>query len=83
MRPIGRSIPAGNCAHGANLYRRSGIPFRKSHGSKNRALACLLKSQDLLEDDVEDVLDCYFRACSIQVDCKALGRCCPTGAGSQ
>ncbi len=44
----------------------------KSHGSKNRALAYLLKSHGLLEDDVEEVLDCYFRACSIRVDCKAL-----------
>ena len=44
----------------------------KSHGSKNRALAYLLKSYGLLEDDVEEVLDCYFRACSIQVDFRAL-----------
>ena len=44
----------------------------KSHGSKNRALAYLLKSYGLLEGDVEDVLNCYFRACSIQVDCRAL-----------
>lgn len=44
----------------------------KSHGSKNRALAYLLKSHGLLDDDVEEVLDCYFRACSIQVDCRAL-----------
>jgi len=44
----------------------------KDHGSKNRALAYLLKSYGLLEDDVEEVLDCYFRACSIQVDCRAL-----------
>ena len=44
----------------------------KSHGSKNRALAYLLKSHGLLEDDVEAVLDCYFRACSIRVDCRAL-----------
>ena len=44
----------------------------KSHGSKNRALAYLLKSHGMLEDDVEEVLDCYFRACSIQVNCRAL-----------
>ncbi len=44
----------------------------KSHGSKNRALAYLLKSHGILEDDVEEVLDCYFRACSIQVDCRGL-----------
>jgi len=44
----------------------------KEHGSRNRALAYLLKSSGLLEGDVEEVLDCYFRACSIQVDCRAL-----------
>lgn len=35
-------------------------------------LAYLLKSHGLLDGDVEEVLDCYFRACSIQVDCRAL-----------
>lgn len=44
----------------------------KSHGSKNRALAYLLKSYGLLEGGVEEVLDCYFRACSIRVDCRDL-----------
>ena len=44
----------------------------KRTGSRNRALAFLLKSHGLLQDDVEEVLDCYFRACSILVDCKDL-----------
>lgn len=44
----------------------------KSHGSKNRALAYLLKTYGFLQDDVEEVLDCYFRACSIRVDCRDL-----------
>ena len=44
----------------------------KSHGSKNRALAYLLKSYGLLEGGVEEVLDCYFRACSIRADCRDL-----------
>ncbi len=46
----------------------------KTHGSKNRALAYLLKTHGLLEGDVEEVLDCYFRACSIRVNCKDLAR---------
>ncbi len=41
----------------------------KRTGNKNRALAYLLKTYGMIEDDVEQVLDCYFRACSIQVDC--------------
>ena len=44
----------------------------KRTGNKNRALAFLLKSSGIISDDVEEVLDCYFRACSIQVDCRAL-----------
>ncbi len=44
----------------------------KSHGSRNRSLAYLLKSYGMLEDNVEDVLDCYFRACSISVTCENL-----------
>lgn len=44
----------------------------KAHGSKNRALAYLLKSYGMLNDDVEEVLDCYFKACSISVNCKDL-----------
>lgn len=44
----------------------------KKWGNKNRALAYLLKSNGMLEDDVEEVLDCYFKACSISVTCKDL-----------
>lgn len=44
----------------------------KRTGNKNRALAFLLKSSGMIDDDVEQVLDCYFRACSIKVSCKDL-----------
>ena len=46
----------------------------KKWGNKNRALAYLLKSNGMLDDDVEDVLDCYFKACSILVNCQDLAR---------
>jgi len=46
----------------------------KATGNKNRALAFLMKSCGLLDGDVEEVLDCYFRACSIRVDCRDLAR---------
>ncbi len=39
----------------------------KATGNKNRALAYMLKAYGMLHDDVEDVLDCYFRACSVEV----------------
>ena len=44
----------------------------KRTGNKNRALAFLLKTYGLLQDDVEEVLDCYFKACSISVNAKDL-----------
>ena len=46
----------------------------KATGNKNRALAFLMRSCGLLEGEVEEVLDCYFRACSIRVNCKDLAR---------
>ena len=41
-------------------------------GNKNRALAYLLKSYDLIEGDVEEIVEAYFRACSISVNCEDL-----------
>lgn len=46
----------------------------KRTGNKNRALAYLLKAYGMIEDDVEEVLDCYFKACSIKVTCVDLAR---------
>lgn len=39
----------------------------KSTGNKNRALTYMLKAYGIISDDAEEVLDCYFRACSIKV----------------
>ena len=46
----------------------------KKTGSKNRALAYMLKAYGLITDPVEDILDFYFRACSISVNCAELAR---------
>ena len=46
----------------------------KSTGNKNRALAYMLKAYGMLEDDVEEVLDFYFRACSIKATAKDLAK---------
>jgi len=46
----------------------------KATGSKNRALAYMLKAYGMIQDDVEEVLDCYFRACSIQATIVDLAR---------
>lgn len=46
----------------------------KETGHRNRALAYFLKDINGLEGDVEEVLDLYFRQCSILVDCADLAR---------
>ncbi len=46
----------------------------KETGNKNRALSYMLKAYGLIDDPVEELLDCYFKACSILVDCKDLAQ---------
>ena len=44
----------------------------KATGNKNRALAYMLKAYGMIDGNMEDVLDVYFKACSIHVTCKDL-----------
>lgn len=45
----------------------------KRTGNKNRALGYLLKSYCVIQDeDIEDLVDCYFQVCSIKVTSKDL-----------
>lgn len=46
----------------------------KETGNKNRALSYMLKAYGLIHDPVEEILDCYFKACSILVNCKDLAQ---------
>ena len=46
----------------------------KLTGNKNRALAYLLTAYGMVTDPVEQILDCYFRACSILVTCRDLAK---------
>lgn len=46
----------------------------KLTGNKNRALAYMLKAYGLIDDDIEEVLDCYFRACSINATAVDIAR---------
>ena len=41
----------------------------KSTGHRNRALAYFMKDVGIIEGDVEEILDVYFKQCSIEVDC--------------
>jgi glutaminase len=46
----------------------------KATGDRNRSLAYFMKSTGVIEQDVEQVLDVYFRQCSMEVTCKDIAR---------
>ncbi|WBW95883.1 glutaminase A [Oceanirhabdus sp. W0125-5] len=46
----------------------------KATGDRNRALAYFMKSMDIMEGDVEEILDIYFKQCSIEINCRDIAR---------
>ncbi|SDZ35126.1 L-glutaminase [Proteiniborus ethanoligenes] len=46
----------------------------KQTGNRNRALAYFMKDVGIISGDVEDILDIYFKQCSIEVDCIDIAR---------
>jgi len=46
----------------------------KETGNRNRALAYFMKSTGVLEGNVEEILDLYFKQCSIELTAKDLAR---------
>lgn len=44
----------------------------RAHGSRNRALANFMKAYGNIHNDVEDVLEVYFRVCAISMTCRQL-----------
>lgn len=44
----------------------------RSTGHRNRAIAYLLRNAGIVGDDVDDVLDRYFKQCSVLVTCRDL-----------
>ena len=46
----------------------------KNTGDRNRALAYFMKSKGMLEGDVEEILDLYFKQCSIEITARDLAR---------
>ncbi|MBV7273094.1 glutaminase A [Clostridium thailandense] len=43
-------------------------------GDRNRALAYFMKSTGIIDGDVEEVLDVYFKQCSIKANCRDISR---------
>jgi len=52
-----------------NVYKSE-----KETGHRNRALAYYMKSIGIIEGDVEEVLDVYFKQCSIEATCKDIAK---------
>lgn len=44
----------------------------KSTGHRNRAIANMLRNYDIIERDTDELLDLYFKQCSILVNCRDL-----------
>lgn len=46
----------------------------KETGDRNRALAYFMKNEGVIDGNVEEILDIYFKQCSIEVDCVDIAR---------
>lgn len=46
----------------------------KETGDRNRALAYFMKSNGVIEGNIDDILDLYFKQCSLEVNAKDLAR---------
>ncbi|HTF81091.1 MAG TPA: glutaminase A, partial [Cytophagales bacterium] len=55
-------------------YNFSVADSEKQHGYRNAALTNFMKSYGNISNDVEEVLDFYFHACSIEMSCAELSQ---------
>ncbi len=46
----------------------------KNTGDRNRALAYYMKGNGIIEGDVEEILEVYFKSCSMEVTCRDIAR---------
>ena len=58
------------CHNDSLWYNEKVYLSEKATGFRNRALANFIKDSGVLEGDVEEVLDLYFKQCSIEIDCR-------------
>lgn len=56
------------------FYNNSVYESESKTGSRNRALAYYMESTGILEGNVEETLDAYFKICAIEVTCKDLAK---------
>lgn len=55
-------------------YNKEVYLSEKHTGNRNRAMAYLLKDKGLIEGEAEEILDAYFKQCSIEIHCVHLAR---------
>ena len=60
------------CMDNTLTLNQSVYESERSTGFRNRSIAYLLKSKGVLNEDVEETLELYFKLCSIQVTVKSL-----------
>jgi glutaminase len=48
------------------------LASERATGDRNRALAWLMRSFGMLESDVDEIVDLYFRQCSVLITCRDL-----------
>ncbi|MBX4261240.1 glutaminase A [Clostridium estertheticum] len=58
------------CHNDSLWYNEKVYLSEKATGFRNRALANFIKDSGVLEGEVEEVLDLYFKQCSIEIDCR-------------
>lgn len=62
---------AKRLSHNPNIKINENVYLsEKTTGDRNRSLAYFMKSYNVIEGNVDDVLDVYFKQCSIEVTCK-------------
>jgi len=72
-RPIDRILNEYSAFAGRSLEVDEAVfESENSTGHRNRAIAYLLKNAKVLDDEVEDIVETYFRQCSTLVDCRDL-----------
>ncbi|SHE85666.1 glutaminase A [Clostridium fallax] len=55
-------------------YNKDVYLSEKETGDRNRALAYFMKSNNIFKENVDEVLDLYFKQCSINVTCRDIAK---------